>query len=255
MARKTEKKKAILSGTMAAISLVCLLGASLAWRTYVHEEQGVNHIEEALQGTFPDNSNDLRSRRLIPGSVHIPEHIDKGMHNVWEPFNRTSETPVFWKLFRSGSTTVQPYLSDCLNLVMASEVGIVGHDKDGVLEVVELESERKYVNVDTTTKEGLQRAKDLGLEKSGLADVVVSPLFQESVTTLFDENHSGRYFTIIRHPVERVASAFYYFKVSATRGRFLASTFKLASFSCTQQYFILLFFLSRILRMIQFSKI
>lgn len=150
-----------------------------------------------------------RSRRLIPGAVPFPDHIDKNMGNVWDAFNATTDTPVFWKLLRTGTTSIQPYLSDCLNLVMASEVGIASHEADTVLEVTTLPSERRYVNVDTTTKSGIERAKTMGLAESGLADVVVSPIFQSAVG-LFDETHKGRFFTVMKHPVERSASMFYY---------------------------------------------
>lgn len=92
---------------------------------------------------------------------------------------------------------------------MASEVGITSHETDTVLEVTTLPSERRYVNVDTTTKTGIERAKTMGLPESGLADVVVSPIFQ-NIVQLFDEEHKGRFFTVMKHPVERSASMFYY---------------------------------------------
>jgi hypothetical protein len=69
-----------------------------------------------------------------------------------------------------------------------------------------LPSERRYVNVDITTQEGLNRAKELHLTESGMADVVVSPLLQEAAHTLFDDaiaimGRQARLFTILRNPV------------------------------------------------------
>jgi hypothetical protein len=59
-----------------------------------------------------------------------------------------------------------------------------------------------YVNVDTTTLQGLTKAKRLGLVSSGLADVIViRDIFQADV--LFDPMHRGRIFAMFCHPVER----------------------------------------------------
>ncbi len=66
-----------------------------------------------------------------------------------------------------------------------------------------------YVNVDTSTRQGIARAKRLNLISSGLADVVISPLLHEALS-LFPPTHRGRMFTIFRHPVERAASLFYF---------------------------------------------
>lgn len=77
------------------------------------------------------------------------------------------------------------------------------------LRVVISEDGRKYVNVDTTTQEGIAKASQLGFASSNLADVMFTPLLVESAESLLHEN-SGRMFAIFRHPVERVISIFYY---------------------------------------------
>ena len=67
----------------------------------------------------------------------------------------------------------------------------------------------QYVNVDTTTIPGIQRAVDLGLANSGLANVIVSSYFHESAA-LFDLNHQGRAFIMFRNPIERATSMYYH---------------------------------------------
>jgi len=69
----------------------------------------------------------------------------------------------------------------------------------------------KYVNVDTTTEHGIAQAKALGLASSRLAHLVVSPRFQEGAS-LFSSSNKGRAFTMMRHPVERAVSMFYFLK-------------------------------------------
>lgn len=69
----------------------------------------------------------------------------------------------------------------------------------------------KYVNVDTTTEHGIAEAKALGLASSRLANLIVSPRFQEGAS-LFSSSNQGRAFAMLRHPVERAVSMFYFLK-------------------------------------------
>ena len=59
-----------------------------------------------------------------------------------------------------------------------------------------------------------QRAADMGLVQSQLADVIVTPHIYTAVTTLFDQGHRARMFTTIRHPIERAVSMFHYLSVA-----------------------------------------
>ena len=70
-----------------------------------------------------------------------------------------------------------------------------------------------YVNIDSTTPEGISRAKSLGFAESELADVVYSPLLFET-NDLFTSNARGRLFSVFRHPVQRAISMFFYLRVA-----------------------------------------
>ena len=90
------------------------------------------------------------------------------------------------------------------------------------LRIVISEDGRKYVNVDVTTPEGIQRASRLGFASSQLADVIFTPLILESAESLFNDSkdtarssRKGRMFALFRHPIQRVTSIFYYLQ-SAT---------------------------------------
>jgi len=191
-----------------------------------------NSMEESVQQSSGNSGElmDNTSQDISPSTE--PISFADLMASVKEPFDKTKETPVLWKLMRTGNVSLLPYLSDCLNLVLASEVGVTlsdgtesnsgafhqlmqatGQEQVSDLKIVTLPSERRYVNVDTTTLEGLQKAKEVGLISSGLADVVVSPYFQEATTTLFENtDKKARFFTVMRHPVEKVVSKFYFLK-------------------------------------------
>ena len=44
-----------------------------------------------------------------------------------------SPTPLFWHIHRAGGTTLHDFLSACLNLTIAAEVGVLdGHEMDQV---------------------------------------------------------------------------------------------------------------------------
>ena len=46
---------------------------------------------------------------------------------------RDNVTPLFWHVHKAGGTTVQDLASHCLDMVVASEVGVLkGHDQDNV---------------------------------------------------------------------------------------------------------------------------
>lgn len=121
---------------------------------------------------------------------------------------RKSDVNFFFHIPRSGGQTIKELSGKCLGKVLASEVGVrEGHGQDATLQVLEI-NEAKYVNVDTTSIDGLQRAAVLGLTHAGLADMIASSYFEQA-GMLFDLEHKGRAFTILRDPVERAVSMYY----------------------------------------------
>lgn len=66
-----------------------------------------------------------------------------------------------------------------------------------------------FLNVDTSTPSGLNHAKAMGLAQSKMADVIFTPYVPEAAI-LFDTNHRGRFFTMLRDPVDRMISLYYY---------------------------------------------
>mmetsp|Transcript_29523 Transcript_29523/g.62212 ORF Transcript_29523/g.62212 Transcript_29523/m.62212 type:complete len:108 (-) Transcript_29523:668-991(-) len=71
-------------------------------------------------------------------------------------------------------------------------------------------SRATFVNVDTTSKRGIDRASELGLVQSGLVDMIITSDIAYAIENLFDEYHKGRVVALFRHPVDRLVSKFYY---------------------------------------------
>ena len=138
--------------------------------------------------------------------------------DVTEPyFDDGTDTALFWHVPKSAGTTIQDILLRCVGLVEASEVGISeGHGDDSQLAVIPLLDGGRYVNVDTTTKDGLERAGQMGFAKSGLADVAFTSYLLEA-NNIFDasEGCRARCFTLLRHPIKRAVSMFYYLQFSS----------------------------------------
>jgi len=161
-----------------------------------------NEVDEGLLDELPFYTR----RRLLFNSLPTLD----GLKNVWEPYD-TSDFPIFIHFAKNGGTTIKNVLSHCHHKVLASEVGIRdGHSEDKEINIV-LFHGHPFVNVDTSTAEGIERAHRMNFAHSHLADVTVTPLIHE-IEKLFSTQvfGRGRLFCIFRNPIERAISMFYY---------------------------------------------
>lgn len=73
---------------------------------------------------------------------------------------------------------------------------------------------RRFVNVDTTSFDGINRAERLGFvgDKLQLVDVIFTGILPNVVDKLYTDDHKAVLFTIVRHPVDRAVSTFYYLR-------------------------------------------
>ena len=145
--------------------------------------------------------------------------------------SRKGPIPFYWHIFRSGGQTAKTIMGQCLGLTLAAEVG--GYRNSGA----EQQSKRipivraqggdvVYLNVNTATVDGLAQASNLGLTSRYNPDVVTSPLLYEATDILFgsDEGDSGagqpqgQLFALIRDPIDRSISSFYYHRKVGTYG-------------------------------------
>jgi hypothetical protein len=123
-----------------------------------------------------------------------------------------SDVPFYWHIPESGGTTLQN-LYWCMGLTLANEIGgstkFSYNNDTKLIKFLPFHGEEwSIMNVDTSTKEGILRAKDLGLTSfsNHQVDLVVSPHLRFAAQELFDISHKGKAFTMFRHPVNRVLS-------------------------------------------------
>ena len=67
-----------------------------------------------------------------------------------------------------------------------------------------------YVNVDTSTKKGIQRAQELNFTSSGLADAMSTPMLYEGIRVFRDGQTKARMFTVFAHPIARAVGYYHY---------------------------------------------
>mmetsp|Transcript_18061 Transcript_18061/g.25725 ORF Transcript_18061/g.25725 Transcript_18061/m.25725 type:complete len:444 (-) Transcript_18061:119-1450(-) len=170
----------------------------------------------------PNVVSNANRRKFLGGRsnaiVKIPEAYELAFADVIDTLVKKTDTPLFFHVPRSAGITLQDVLSHCWNLVEASQVGTTHtHDKELKLQVWRHEDGGRYVNIDSTTEEGIQRAMQLNLPQSGLADVVYSS-YLHPISAMFSRNYRARVFTLLRHPIHRAASMYFYLQDAVARG-------------------------------------
>lgn len=168
---------------------------------------------DAMSGSaFMSNSLNAQSAQEI-------KDVYKNSYYRWNhSFRRNADegdgrdVPVFWRIPRSASSTVEDVMSNCYHLAVASALGTrQGHEQDQALGIVTLGNAR-FVNVDMSKPAGIQRAKAMHLGASGMVDAISTPFLYETASIFEDVPDSGKCFTMLRHPVDRAVSLYYHYQ-------------------------------------------
>lgn len=88
-----------------------------------------------------------------------------------------------------------------------------GHHKSNKLEIFKPFKHASFetINVDTTTLQGIQRAREMDLVASRSADIIFTHDISAAMHNLgFDPMNQGRALALFRNPVERLVSKFFY---------------------------------------------
>mmetsp|Transcript_2351 Transcript_2351/g.3288 ORF Transcript_2351/g.3288 Transcript_2351/m.3288 type:complete len:455 (+) Transcript_2351:237-1601(+) len=151
--------------------------------------------------------NDKNDQDDIGIDLFVPALSNKLKNLKATPFDSSrGEIPIFWNVPSTGAV-VQSVMTSCLKLVLASN-----HlSSDNEVLMVHNINGNLYVNVDLSVAPGIERAADLDLSKSGLADVYVTPHLNYVTNLLLGKKHGGRLFTVLRHPVDRAVNSYHTF--------------------------------------------
>ena len=147
--------------------------------------------------------------------VRLPTKL-MDLADITSPYNPKQEVALFWHIPRSGGTTLKDLAAFCYDLTQASEVGVAigtpATDKASLKRVTDVETGAKFLNIDTTSPEGLEQAKGLEVASFKELDLVSTPYLYHAVDGLFNAVHRGRMLTMLRHPVGRAVSMFYFWR-------------------------------------------
>ena len=109
---------------------------------------------------------------------------------VTEPI-RENDVPIFWHISRAGGSTLKHVVGQCLGMVISSDYGskmnLLAEDH---LRVVTADHGGKYVNVDTSTVAGIDKARSMGLVESNMAEGIVTQYLYQAAS-LFNVNQQG----------------------------------------------------------------
>mmetsp|Transcript_24300 Transcript_24300/g.50417 ORF Transcript_24300/g.50417 Transcript_24300/m.50417 type:complete len:595 (-) Transcript_24300:133-1917(-) len=152
------------------------------------------------------------------------EDLD-GYAEMKEPFDQDRDLLVFWHVPKCGGTTLQDLMMHCFGMIAANEIGKEYVNENGPLEVIQLENGNRVVNVDMSNPVGIDHAEELRFGQSDLPNVVLTSWFYKTAEVFKHDGETeneedgnggafrrGRCFTMLRHPIHRAISMFYYLK-------------------------------------------
>jgi len=172
----------------------------------------LTQAEDALKNRYKADNSDQAADRIKRWGVLGSDLVDvfENIADLSEPFDNSKDTPYFFMIPKSGTTTLGSYMTNCVDLVTGNEVGKFYESEK--LEVV-THNNHKYINVDVTKRDGLDHAMELGLAESAIADVIITG-FPVQVASIFNRHNKARMFTLMRHPFQRIVSEFYYVQIA-----------------------------------------
>ena len=161
-------------------------------------------IKSKQSGQSEEEQRDAAEAYALTRNVQIPTELNF-LAGVYDPVLPTDRA-FLWQIPRSASGTIKAIAARCFGLLVASEVGAASVS-DRLTIISDLEG-GKYVNVDTSTAEGIDKAKQIGLTSLPGLNLISTSFFYDAAVKLFSETNRGRCVVMMRHPVERAASLF-----------------------------------------------
>lgn len=196
---------------------------------YVNVQQLDSEVSSEEKIEEMDSANDILEQDMDSSpvttgdsSIELPSELENIADLSDKFIAENGDIPFFFHVPLTAGVMVQSVLSICYNLVQASNFFTYNDNNSGLLydeplKVISSSSTSlrssnddniKYVNVNTDSKEDIERAKRLKLAESNLADVIISPQLLLS-SSIFTSEHKGRMFTLLRHPIERAHHMYY----------------------------------------------
>lgn len=189
-------------------------------------EQEVDRMQQMDNQYSDENSN--RRRLSMHHRSHIPPALDvqieeyvqnhvlfKNLVNVDQdlPFQESNQVPYFWHIHKSGGSTLK-HLMVCLERVQTRRMTLPEcNDNEDTIHTCKLEW-GTVVNADASSPEGIERINKLGLLRENIPNLVIDTSRVFEALSILSEERRGRLFIVMRDPVERAISKYYYTKIA-----------------------------------------
>ena len=152
-----------------------------------------------------------------PKSLSEVKEMYESNYNRWNhPYDSSKDIPVFWRIPRSASSTIESSLSFCYRQTLANSMGLNnGHAQDTSLDIVTLGTGAQYMNVDMASPAGIHRANEMNLADSNYVNAISTPFILETASVFKGSEKGGKCFTLLRHPVDRAISFYHHYQTDA----------------------------------------
>ena len=172
-------------------------------------------VDDAEASGFNDGEN---MSYLISSHSTLLPWAQNNLADIHEGPAQTDATNMFWHIPKAGGTTAKQ-LYQCMGKTLTIRIGVdprYGHDQTDEIVVFPPIAGKDWntVNVDTTIRPGIVRAKKMGLVQSHTTDLIFTMEPAYAGEQLFDPQNKGRIMALFRNPVDRLVSKFYYLQTA-----------------------------------------
>lgn len=186
-----------------------------AQRDLVNEQmqlaQGHRRLEHVTEPESPyENMSPTDLAKYVANHAQYRKlvNFDEGL-----PFDPSSQVPFFFHIHKSAGSSMKHMLT-CMGLTQTRRGSSEEcDDKAKSIRVCPLEW-GSAVNADASSPEGIERIKKLGLLELNVPNLVVTTSRFYEALSIFTPQHRGRLFVILRDPIERAISKYYYTRVA-----------------------------------------
>ena len=207
------KKKIIMATILAAISIFFFFPQSLDSTN--RSNIGLSSSMMMTRGASSSTAAATTQNSLLD---QYPYNLLK---NVDEIMDTSSDIPFFWHIHKAGGSTLK-HIFSCLRQVQTRKVNKqdCSSEPGDPLQLCQLnfdslsEKTTNVINVDASSLPGISRSMEMNLLNFYPHPFILTSSRVYDALPILTPQRKGRLFLLMRHPVERAISKFYYTKIA-----------------------------------------
>ena len=208
------KKKIIMATILAVISIFFLSPVSLD--SSIRSSPSSSSMMMTTRGASSSSTNAGSTQNSL-----VDQYPYNLLKNVDESMDLSSDIPFFWHIHKAGGSTLK-HIFSCLRQVQTRKVNKpdCSSDPGNPLQLCQLnfeflnEKTTNVINVDASSLPGISRSIEMNLLNEYPQPFVLTSSRIYDALPILTQQRKGRLFLVMRHPVERAISKFYYTKIA-----------------------------------------